>query len=204
MRTAFNAGLLLTLLAATAVRTEAQKSPIQKGSIQIGGTADISHTEPAGGGSTLTIAEAFPRAGYFVARGLAVSLNGRFRKTWADDQPNARNQGSTEWGVGPGISYYVSTRSPRLYPFISARALYNKSSSHAELIPSGTKVESGVTTRVWLGSLGALFMLADHVGLTSEAFYQRNDNTARISPSTEASSKSNTYGLQWGITAFIY
>ena len=100
MRTAFNAGLLLTLLAATAFRTEAQKSPIQKGSIQIGGTADISHTEPAGGGSALTIAEAFPRAGYFVARGLAVSLNGRFRKTWADDQPNARNQGSTEWGVG--------------------------------------------------------------------------------------------------------
>lgn len=204
MRSFLNVGLLGILLAATARGAEGQKSPIQKGSVQIGGTADISRTEPAGGGSALTIVEAFPRAGYFVARGLALNLNGRLRKTWAEDQPSAKNQGSSEWGLGPGISYYVSTRSPKFYPFISGRALYNKSSSHAELIPSGTKVESGVTTKVWLGSVGALYMLADHVGLTSEAFYQRNDNTARNSPSTEASSKSNTFGIQWGITAFIY
>jgi len=46
-------------------------------------------------------------------------------------------------------------------------------------------------------------MLGKHVGLTSEAFYQRNNNTIR-NGTAESTSDSNTYGVQWGISAFIF
>lgn len=179
------------------------ESPIQKGSIAIGGTADISRTEPEGSGSALTIIEAFPRFGYFVVKGLALSVNGRYRRASAEDQPTVKDQTSTEMGIGPGISYYVATRLPRLFPFVSARMLYNRSSNHAEILPAGPDVDSRITTVVWLGSVGALFMLGKHVGLTSEAFYQRNNNTIR-NGTAESTSDSNTYGVQWGISAFIF
>ncbi len=204
MRLSICAGLSGLLLAPMIQKIQGQESPIQKGSVVVGGTADISHTEPVGGGSGLTIVSAFPRVGYFVVNGLALSLNGRFRRTSAEDQANVRDQTSTEWGIGPGVSYYVATPFPRLFPFVSARVLYNKTSTHAELVPAGTVIESRITTVVWLGSVGALFMLGKHVGLTSEAFYQRNNNTVRTGASAESDSKSNTYGLQWGITAFIF
>lgn len=204
MRLSIFAGLSGLLLAPTIQRIQGQESPIQKGSVVVGGSADISHTEPVGGGSGLTIVEAFPRVGYFVVKGLALSVNGRFRRTSAEDQASVRDQTSTEWGIGPGISYYVATRFPRLFPFVSTRVLYNRTSTHAELLPAGTEIESRITTVVWLGSAGALFMLGKHVGLTSEAFFQRNNNNIRTGASAESESDSNTYGLQWGITAFIF
>ena len=204
MRLAAKICLLTLVVAATGARMEAQGSPIQKGSIAIGGTADISYTEPVDGGAGLTIVEAFPRFGYFVAKGLALSLNGRFRRASSEAQATVKDQTSTEWGIGPGVSYYVATPVPRLFPFVSARVLYNRTTTHAELVPSGTEIESRITTDVWLGSLGALFMLGQHVGLTSEAFYQRNNNKIRSGQAAETESDSNTYGLQWGISAFIF
>lgn len=197
---------LITLLITSAAVVQAQQSPIQKGSIQIGGTADISHTEPDGGGAALTIIEAFPRFGYFVVKGVALSVNGRFRRASSEPQATIRDQTSTELGIGPGISYYIATPAPRLFPFVSARVLYNRTSTHAELVPSGTKIESRINTVVWLGSAGALIMLGKHVGLTSEAFYQRNKNKIRNGGdgSPEVSSDSDTYGIQWGIAAFLF
>ena len=202
MRLQLEVCLIALLFASAEVKAQGQRSPIQRGSIQIGGTANISRTKASEGGSGLTIAEAFPRLGYFVVRGLAVSANLRFRKVWADDQPNARNQTSSEWGIGPGVSYYVSTRVPRLFPFVSARALYNRATTHADV--NSTAVDSRVSTELWLLSGGALYMLGEHVGLTSEAFYQRNHNNIRSGASAESTSSSKTYGMQWGISAFIF
>lgn len=202
MRLQLGACLIALIPVSTAVKAQAQKSPIQQGSIQVGGTADITRTKASGGGSGLTIAEAFPRFGYFVFRGLAVSANFRVRKVWADDQPNAENQTSTEWGVGPGLAYYTATGVPRLFPFVAARALYNRATSHADL--GAASVDTRVTTDLWLLSGGALYMLGEHVGLTSEVFYQRNHNKVRNNPTAEFTSSSTTYGVQWGISAFIF
>lgn len=80
MRLQLEVCLIALLFASAEVKAQGQRSPIQRGSIQIGGTADISRTKASEGGSGLTIAEAFPRLGYFVVRGLAVSANLRFRK----------------------------------------------------------------------------------------------------------------------------
>ena len=206
MRIAAGISLITLLVTPASVAAQAQESPIQKGSIQIGGTADVSHTEPDGGGAALTIVEAFPRFGYFVVKGLALSANGRFRRASSEAQATVKDQSSTELGIGPGVSYYVATPVARLFPFVSARVLYNRTSTHAELVPSGTKIESRINTVVWLGSAGALFMLGKHVGLTTEAFYQRNKNKIRSGGggAPEVSSDSNTYGIQWGIIAFLY
>ena len=203
MRPAAIVYALMLLFPAPAASAQGPESPIQKGSIAIGGTADISHTEPDGSGPALTIIQLFPRLGYFVAKGLALSANGRFRRASSEDQPNVKDQTSTELGIGPGVSYYVATRLPRLFPFVSTRVLYNRTTNHAELLPAGTDVDSRITTVVWLGSAGALFMLGEHVGLTSELFYQRNNNTIR-NGTAESTSDSNTYGVQWGISAFIF
>ena len=138
-----------------------------------------------------------------MAKGLALSVNGRFRRASSEAQATVKDQTSTEWGIGPGIPYYVATSVPRLFPFVSARVLYNRTTTHAELIPSGTVIESRITSGVWLGAVGALFMLGEHVGLTSELFYQRNNNKVR-NGELEQECDSNTYGVQWGISAFIF
>lgn len=203
MRFRIPAFVLAPCIAMATAKSEAQQSPIQQGSIQIGGTADISRTDGGDDSPGLMLVEAFPKFGYFVVKGLAVTLNVRLRRAWAEDQPTVKDQSSSDAGIGPGVSYYVTTRYPRLFPFVSARTLYNRNSSHAELIPSGPVIETTVTSYVWLGSAGALYMLGEHVGLTSEAFYQRQNNNVRNN-TARAKSKSSSYGLQWGITAFIF
>lgn len=200
----FRIGLIAFCLATTTANAQGGQSPIQQGSIQIGGTADISHTEPEGNGPGLTIIEAFPRVGYFVVKGLALSANVRYRRASAEDQTNVKDQTSTEWGLGPGVSYYVATPVPRLFPFVSGRLLYNRTSSHSEQLPSGAEIDSRIRTKVWLVSGGALYMLGEHVGLTSEAFHQWNRNKITSGSGAAAKSNSTTYGIQWGITAFIF
>lgn len=182
----------------------AQRSPIQKGSIQIGGTADVSHTEPDGNGSGLTIIEAFPRVGYFVVNGLSINLNLRLRRVTADDISSARDQRSTELGIGPGVSYYFRTPARRLFPFVSGRMLYNQAKTHLTLLPSETEVDTRTTSTVWLAGGGVLYMLGEHVGLTSELFYQWNRNKIKNQSAPEISQKSKTYGIQWGVAAFIF
>ena len=82
--------------------------------------------------------------------------------------------------------------------------LYDRTKSHLTLLPSETSVNNRVTSRVWLVGAGVLYMLADHVGLTSEAFYQWNRNTVSNEPAADFSQNSKTYGLQWGIAGFIF
>ncbi len=199
--------LLLTLATvATAATTKAQQSPIQQGSIQVAGTADVTHTRDIGNDFGWTSVELLPRVGYFVVRGLSVSGNLRFQRIWYDDNETITDQRALNWGIGPGLTYYVATRSPRLFPFVSARTLFTRGSSHATVTSQlgERRVESRATNNVWLLSGGALFMVAKHVGISGELFYQHENFTARYDPSPETGNSSETYGLHWGISAFIF
>jgi hypothetical protein len=191
---------------ATPATIRAQQSPIQLGSIQVAGTADFTHTRDIGNDNGWTAVELLPRVGYFVVRGLSVSGNLRFRRVWYDNQETIKDQRFVEWGFGPGLTYYVATRSPRLFPFVSARTLFTRGSSHATLTSQlgAQRVDSRVTNNVWLLSGGALFMVARHVGISGELFYQHENFTARYEPSPESGNSSETYGLHWGISAFIF
>jgi hypothetical protein len=198
--------LLALATVATPATSKAQQSPIQQGSIQIAGTADVTHTRDIGNDFGWTSVELLPRVGYFVVRGLSVSGNFRFRRIWFDDQEGIRDQRAVDLGFGPGLTYYVATRSPRLYPFVSARTLFTRGSSHSTVTrPTGDqRVDSRVTNNVWLLSGGALFMVAKHVGISGELFYQHENFTSRYEPSPESGNSSETYGLHWGISAFIF
>ena len=152
-------GCLFALLATTFANVaRAQQSPIQKGSIQVSGTASLTHERDIGNDVGWTSLELSPRVGYFLARGLAVSWNLHFRRIWFDNDQEITNQRALEWGVGPGLTYYVSTRSHRFYPFVSGRTLFTRYTSHATITNAGgeQRTDSRTTNNIWLISAGAL------------------------------------------------
>ena len=200
-------GCLFALLTTTFANVaRAQQSPVQKGSIQVSGTASLTHERDIGNDVGWTSLELSPRVGYFVARGLAINWNLHFRRIWFQDEETITNQRALEWGIGPGLTYYFSTRSRHLYPFLSARTLFTRSTSHATVTNAGQQERTNgrSTNNVWLVSAGALYMVGTHVGLTSELFYQHEYFTARYGISPGSGNSAEMYGLQWGIAAFIF
>jgi hypothetical protein len=200
--------VLFASAGATAQRVQSPRpSPIQKGSIQIGGTASLVHEHDVGNGDDFdwTLLQVFPRVGYFVARGLEVNANLRYQKGWA------KYNNSTEWGVGPGLTYYIATRSRRIFPFVSARTLFvhSKSRSDERLItqPIPTTLpasEFKSYQRDLLGSAGLLYMLAKQVGISGELFYQREYVTDRFDNGQHDGNSFDLYGAQWGVAVFLF
>lgn len=205
MRLPIGACLFAVLVATAPGLVQSQQSPIQKGSIQVGGTASFTHERDIGNDFGWTSLELSPRIGYFIAPRLAVSGNLRFQRIWYDDQETIKDQRALTWGIGPGLTYYVPTRFHRLYPFASARTLFLRSRLHSTLTSSGTPIRSSArsTNNVWLVSGGALYMVGKHVGITTELFYEHEYFTSQYGPATSGNS-SEMYGLQWGIAAFIF
>lgn len=195
---------------ATAER-RVRESPVRRGSIQIGGTAAFTHSRDIANDYGWTTLELMPRAGYFVARGLAVSLNLRQRHVWYDDQPTVRDQTFRDWGIGPGLTYFASTKFPRVFPFVAARTLFSRSLNQADIYespqsqePSIDDREARASSRNWQLAAGVMYMVVKHVGISGEAFYQRTRATVQPDTPEEASNTAELYGLQWGLAAFIF
>ena len=189
----------------------AHDSPIQRGSIQVGGTASLTRSRDIGNDYGWVTLDLMPRAGFFVVRGLAVNMNLRHRRIYYDDQAVVRDQRFVEWGMGPGLTYYVGTRYRRVFPFVSARTLYSRTRNESDIFARPQDTEPAeenriarTTTGTWLTSGGVLYMVARHVGITGEAFYQRTRTTVRSEPLPEASNSAEQFGLQWGVTAFVF
>ena len=188
-----------------------RESPVQRGSVQVAGTASFQRTHDIGNDHGWVTLELTPRVGLFVMRGLAVNLNVRHRQIWFDDQATVREQHFNEWGIGPGLTYYVTTKSPRLFPFISGRTLFVRSVNETDLyvsadLPEPTVNDRKARTRTtnWQVSGGVMYMLVKHVGLTSEVFYQRTRTTIQPDTPEEATNSAKLYGIQWGLAAFIF
>jgi hypothetical protein len=204
--------VLLAALSASLLPTlGAQESPVQRGSIQLGGTAAFTKTRDIGNDFGWVTLELLPRVGYFVVKGLAVSANLRYRVIWNDDQATVRDQRFTDWGVGPGLTYFFTTKSPRLFPFVSGRTLFVRSFHTADLYsspqaetPTVADNETRTRTRNWQASAGIMYMAVKHVGITGELFYQRTRVTIGIDKPDESSNEAELYGLQWGIAAFVF
>ena len=205
------AALLVAPFSGAAPLAGAQESPVQRGSIQLGGTAAFTKSRDIGNDNGWVTLELLPRVGYFVVRGLAVSANLRYRVIWNDDQATVRDQRFTDWGVGPGLTYFFTTKSPRLFPFVSGRTLFVRSYHTADLYSSPQSEEPAVAdnetrtrTRNWQTSVGVMYMVAKHVGITGEVFYQRTKVTIGIGKPDESSNEAELYGLQWGVAAFVF
>jgi hypothetical protein len=205
--------VLLACVAGFPISAIAQEggSPIQQGSVQVGGTATLNRSRDIGNDFGWVTLDLFPRAGYFVVKGFAVSLNGRHRRIYYDDQALVRDQRFVEWGLGPGVTYYASTKSRRLFPFVSARTLFSRTRNESDIFARPQDTEPAEENRIsrsrtatWLISGGVMYMLVKHVGVTSEAYYQHTRSTVQTEPQPESSNRAEQFGLQWGVAAFIF
>ena len=187
--------MLYLFLGVLASPLAAQASPIQAGSIQVAGSAQFTHTRDIGNDQGWTEFDLTPRLGYFLARGLALNAHLQFQRI------SAAGNHQTGWGFGPGLSYFVDVHSRHFYPFISGRTLLAWDNSSTEVLGAGNFRQ---TNRVWLVSGGGLFMLGQHVGLSGELFYQHEHFTSRPGSGQVLANSSETYGLQWGVAAFIF
>jgi hypothetical protein len=184
------------LLACAAASLQAQGSPIQKGSLQLAGTAGWSHTHQTGTSNSITILQISPRVGYFVARGLVLSANLLYART------STGQAHTSQYGVGPGLTYYVATRSRQLYPFVSGRTMF--AWNRFGTSPSAPNTPNNSNSLSLLVSGGALVMVGQHVGVTGEVFFQHERFNYHLAGQQAGSNRQNTYGVQWGIAAFVF
>ncbi len=190
------AATLMLVLGGAAVPLHAQGSPTQKGSLQLAGTAGWSHTKQTSTNATLNELQVSPRVGYFVVRGLALSGNLLFGRI------STEGGALTQWGVGPELAYYPGIHSSTVYPFVSARTLFIWNRNHTSSQSSSPTLKS--SNGQWSLSGGALFMVGQHVGITGELYYRHERISSENPGFPDNTSRLNTYGVQWGVAAFVF
>ena len=180
--------LVLVLLAALLPGTAfAQDFATDRGSWLAGGTASLASHENDFDGERLTFVTFNPSVQYFVIPGLTVG--GSLDLSYISQEDFA----NTLVGVGPEVGYYAGGPERRLFPFARARVTLLAASFN-------TGGGSGRNTNASLDlSAGGVLLIARNVGLTGEAFYQHTDFDF-----DDEGSGSNSFGLRFGIAAFVF
>jgi hypothetical protein len=119
---------------------------------------------------------------YFVIPNLAIG--GNFELLTA----SLGGDSETLFGIGPEIDYFFGTEETNLYPFIGGSFLYSNLSD--------------AYSATFINFHGGInYMLTTHVGLLGQAFFQLEN----YNPEGDGDSLSgNTFGLAFGISAFLY
>ncbi len=174
------------LVAGIALPCAAADFAIDKGSWLVGGTAgfemwggDLYEVED----EKATLIELVPRVGYFLMPGLAVGGTLEFMSL---------SQGETDLsvlGVGPMVEYYFGGPYSKMYPFLSARFNWSKTSNDDEF-----------TDTTFGFSAGGIMMLCRNVGLRAAAFYAMDSTEPEDGDSTDG----NRMGLRVGFESFIW
>ena len=184
-------GLLAVILATTATSATAQTSnpATQPGSMLVGGTASLTRQEADDFSSTTISIQ--PEVLFFVKSRLAIGGSLGLSRGSAGDAT------TTAWSLGPAAKYFFSTSSSTTLPFLGASVHVNGATTdlgtgEAKVNGWGFEPVAGIT---WL--------LASHVGLTGEAFFNRRFISTEFTGST-SDNASSTYGVRFGITAFVF
>src|SRR4051812_37488871 len=121
-----SARLLLVLLAFLGLSRPgvAQRSPISAGTWLLGGTGSFYTGRDIGNDRSTHVLDLSPRVGYLALRHLAVSANLRLASAW--DSLGR----SHDWGIGPGVTYYLGSARHRFFPYLTARTLFLWSSAY--------------------------------------------------------------------------
>jgi hypothetical protein len=155
-----------------------------KGSMLVGGSASFTSS----GGDDVWGDDRFnelildARIVHFIAQNFGIG--GRFQFI----NQSYGNESQTYMMIGPTVIYYFGAPDKNILPFITASFLYgNLSDSYSQTV-------------FGFGG-GFTYMVARNIGFTTEAFYQFEN----YNPEGEGDSASgNTFGIAFGISAFIY
>lgn len=188
----FYAGLSMLLLATSMAAQSARPGPTDRGSMLIAGSGSVSHT--SGDGSSATNLSIQPSIHYFVANRIA--LGGELGYSYTDFENGSANS----WRVGPAARLYFGSPTSEILPYLGTAVLFGSGTAKTE-----TPVSNETNASLWgiQGIAGLTFMISPNVGISGEAFLQREESTFE----TSAAKVTNTltqYGLRFGVAAFVF
>ena len=163
----------------------AQTFALDRGSINIAGDAAFTSSGSSSNGDDDRTTQFIltPTAHYFVIPGLAVGGD------LVVSHFSRENNSSTTFGGGPSVAYYFGRGERKVYPFVSGSVTLLRTSFDNSFTNQST------SSTGYRGSGGVLLLLSRSVGITGELFYQgqNSDNF-----------DTNTYGLAFGVSAFVF
>jgi len=194
----FSSRLALGLLLAAAPAF-AQSTAVSKGSWIISGSAGFSQSHDDLSDQTQTFVNASPTALMFIASRFAVG------GTVTAGYSKAGSSKFTSFGVGPSARYYMGDSSSKWLSFVSASVFPQWGSSKLTTFVNGvaTPVDIDQTNLAMDASLGLTRLLVTHVGVTGEAYFTRVKRSATNGGTTNDFT-TNSFGLRFGLTAFLY
>lgn len=175
--------IIFCILVLSASKAFGQKSyAINKGSMIISGGAGFwSQGGDLHGNDRLTIFNISPSIEYFVISHMA--CGGKLSYSYRSQSGNSSNY----WGVGPKLSYYFGNPNSKLYPFISGSYNYLNS------------VDYSKTDLILTG--GVASMISENVAITGSVYFMIEEMENK---DTDISTSGNTFGIEVGLTIFIF
>ena len=161
-----------------------QNYPIDKGSIILGGTASFQSLggEDLRGDDRTSLFTLTPQFFYFVAPNFSVGAILNYQSISRGDFSDSAI------GIGPTVIYFFGDASSNTYPFLGASYIY-------------TSDEDSYTKNDIRLMGGSAFMIAKNVSITGDVFYliesYKSDNA-------DDSVSGNTFGVEFGVTVFIF
>jgi len=189
--------LAITLLFAGAIM--AAETPVDKGSMILGGTAYFTGQsgdayENADGDGVTTIALE-PSVGYFVAPSIMVGGRILFESASQGDDK------VTTFGIGPEVGYYFNLDAARteakgaIYPYVKAFFVY------AQYKFEWTGGDATTDVTMFGGEGGGVFMLSNAIGLNASVKFQSESFKPE---GADESISGTTLQVGAGITAFLW
>ena len=181
---------ILVLAAPAAAQTG---GPTDRGSWVLGGSASLSRNETDGRSATsISLAPSLLR---FIANNVAVG--GEIGLGYTDT-----DLGSTQsWRIGPAARLYFGESSAKVLKYVGAAILFGGTSSDLDE-PLTTEADASLWSVE--GVAGMTFMLSRQVGISGEFFVDRRESTVSSSITADIESKTTSYGLRFGLAAFIF
>jgi len=181
-------GLMAAAFVLSASAANAQQHALDRGSIQIGGTASLTSRGDDDNDDRITTLSLNPHLHYFVVERFAIGAD--FIFGYSEFRTDI-----SQWslGIGPSVTYYFGAPASRVHPYLSARAAYAVVNIETPLTDTDGNQRSASA------AAGLLTMLSNSVGVTTELFYQ----LVRTDIGT-VDSDGNTFGLAVGIAAFVF
>jgi hypothetical protein len=176
--------LIICLVVVVPLLAFGQSYAIDQGSIILGGTASFQSLggEDLRGDDRTSLFTLTPQFFYFVVPNFSVGAILNYQSISRGDFSDSAI------GIGPTVVYFFGDESSNMYPFLGASYIY-------------TSDEDSYTKNDFRLMGGSAFMIAKNVSITGDVFYliesYKSDNA-------DDSVSGNTFGVELGVTVFIF